>query len=98
MRRKAKALEKRAQSGVSESVVAELSQEREQEKTTEEKDLSILSETEKTVYLALCEENTTADILGKKTSLPSDTVLSALTMLEIYGLITSLPGGMYEAV
>ena len=98
MRRKAKALEKRAQSGVSESVVAELSQEQEQEKTTEEKDLSILSETEKTVYLALCEENTTADILGKKTSLPSDTVLSALTMLEIYGLITSLPGGMYEAV
>ncbi len=95
MRRKAKSLERNAKAEISEAVVSELTQE--QESTAEEKDLSILNDTEKTVYLALCEENATADMLGIKTSLSSEQILTALTMLEIYGLAVSLPGGMYEA-
>ena len=97
MRRKAKAIEKNSKSALSEEVPC-TSDKQPDEKATEEKDLSILSQIEKTVYLALCEENSTADLIGAKTSLSQEDILSALTMLEIYGLATSLPGGMYEAL
>ncbi len=95
MRRKARSLERNASSSESEASVSELTQT--QESTAEEKDLSILNDAEKAVYVALCEENTTADMLGIKTSLSREEILTALTMLEIYGLAASLPGGMYEA-
>ena len=93
----AKALEKNANAAVSESVKSELCGSA-PEKTAEEKDLSVLSETEKAVYLALCEQASTADLIGIKTSLSQEEILTALTMLEIYGLATSLPGGMFEVI
>lgn len=95
MRRKAKSLERHAGKAVSENIVSDPCEDIKAK--SKEKDLSILSDTEKTVYLALCEENATADMLGIKTSISQEELLAALTMLEIYGLAASLPGGMYEA-
>lgn len=61
-----------------------------------EQELSLLNETEKAVYNALCEETATSDMLGIKLSLSQEQVLSSLTMLEIYGFAESLAGGMYK--
>lgn len=63
-----------------------------------EPDLSMLSETEKQIYHFLKEANATADAVGAKLELAQNKVLASLTMLEIYGLVQSLPGGMYKAV
>lgn len=98
MRRKARFAEKNRADDVSPHISEQLSQEQENEISCEQKDLSILNDKEKAVFLALCEEASSADTIGIKTSLSQDDVLSALTMLEIYGLATSLPGGMYETL
>ncbi|MBR5528324.1 MAG: DNA-processing protein DprA [Clostridia bacterium] len=61
-------------------------------------DISALSETESRIYLFLREGKATADIICAKLSLEQNKVLAELTMLEIYGLIESLPGGVYSAL
>lgn len=57
-------------------------------------DLSMLSDGERAVYLALGSSRT-ADELSRN-GLDAGDVLAALTTLEIRGLIRSLPGGRYE--
>ena len=63
-----------------------------------ETDLSMLSEAERAVYNEILRGALTADVIGRNLEMKQDEVLAALTMLEIYGVITSLPGGAYEAV
>ncbi len=63
-----------------------------------ETDLSMLSEAETAVYNEILRGALTADAIGRSLEMKQDEVLAALTMLEIYGVITSLPGGAYEAV
>jgi predicted Rossmann fold nucleotide-binding protein DprA/Smf involved in DNA uptake len=64
----------------------------------EPKDLSVLSPVEKEIYEFISKGTTTADIIGRELSKEQSEVLFALTMLEIYELITSLPGGAYEVI
>ena len=64
----------------------------------EPKDLSVLSPVEKEIYEFISKGATTADIIGRELSKEQSEVLFALTMLEIYELITSLPGGAYEVI
>ena len=61
-------------------------------------DLSMLSKTEKKVYEELKKHSASANELGQALSIPQDDLLSALTMLEIFGFIESLPGGIYAAL
>ncbi len=73
------------------------------EKTIEESnsvqvDLSVLSVTEKHIYTFLSESGSLSpDELSEK-GLKIDDILSALTLLEIYGLIRAIPGGKYEII
>ena len=64
----------------------------------EKVDLSILSPCEKAIYEYIKKGKTTADIIGRELQIDQSEVSIALTMLEIYELIISLPGGTYEAV
>ena len=68
------------------------------EAASAETDLSMLSEAERAVYNEILRGALTADAIGRNLEMKQDEVLAALTMLEIYGVITSLPGGAYEAV
>ncbi len=61
-------------------------------------DLSVLSVTEKQIYTFLSESGCLSpDELSEK-GLKIDDILSALTLLEIYGLIKAVPGGKYEII
>ena len=58
--------------------------------------LSLLTETEKKIYHVLCcPQGLTPDEIADK-GFKIDDVLSTLTLLEIYGLISALPGGKYK--
>ena len=54
-----------------------------------------LPQDEATVLSTLCGSAMQVDIIIQETGLPAAKVLGALTMLEIRGLIRSLPGGSY---
>ncbi len=101
-RRKAHSLErKKAQMLVGEERDKPENAADESENTQEQKaDLSILTENEKKIYLSLKDEGQplTADMLAHDTGLSGEDVLSSLTMLEIYGFVSSLAGGTYTAV
>lgn len=59
-------------------------------------DLSVLSVTEKEIFTILSQGGSMSpDELTEK-GLKIDDILSALTLLEIYGLIKAVPGGKYE--
>ena len=61
-------------------------------------DLSMLSVTEKTIYEVLVSYGSlTADEISEK-GVKIDDILSALTLLEIYGLVRAKPGGKYELI
>ena len=61
-------------------------------------DLSILSSTERKIYDIIFSHGsmTPDEIAGMGVKI--DDILSALTLLEIYGLIKALPGGKYEYI
>lgn len=63
-------------------------------------ELASLSDTEKAIYLELKNAETplSSDDLGKKLGLLQEEILASLTMLEIYGFIQSLAGGLYASV
>ena len=66
------------------------------ESTAVEPDLSVLSVTEKQVFELLQSKGTlTADEISQF-GIKIEQVLSVLTLLEIYGLVTALPGGRYK--
>lgn len=56
------------------------------------------SDVERAVYDALGFDGKSADQIGRDVSLSQSDVLSALTMLEIYGYATSLAGGLYKII
>lgn len=61
-------------------------------------DLSMLSVTEKVIYDVLVQYGSlTADEISEK-GVKIDDILSALTLLEIYGLVRAKPGGKYELI
>lgn len=66
-------------------------------KARTEGELNTLNATERAVYDVILKEKTTADIIVRTINESSENVLSALTMLEIYGFAESLPGGLYTA-
>ena len=62
-----------------------------------EASLSLLSENEKKIYSVLCSsESLSPDEIADR-GFKIDDVLSTLTLLEIYGLISALPGGKYQS-
>lgn len=61
-------------------------------------DRSTLSEVAAKVYDGFCERVMSPDRLADITELPAGDVLSALVELEIFGYISSLPGGRFEIV
>ncbi len=60
-------------------------------------DLSILTELERKIYDHIKSKSMTPDEIAEK-GIKIEDVLSTLTLLEIYGLITAVPGGKYSAV
>ena len=61
-----------------------------------EASLSLLTENEKKIYSVICsEESLTPDEIASR-GFKIDDVLSTLTLLEIYGLVTAVPGGKYQ--
>ena len=63
---------------------------------TPEVDYSQLNETESAVCKVLEEGKALADAISIKTGLDISTVLSTLTMLELEGIVNSLPGNQFE--
>ena len=61
-----------------------------------EVDYSQLNETESAVCKVLEEGKALADAISIKTGLDISTVLSTLTMLELEGIVNSLPGNQFE--
>lgn len=60
--------------------------------------LSLLSEIEKSIYSVLCSSHSlTPDEIADR-GFKIDEVLSTLTLLEIYGLVSALPGGKYQSL
>ena len=62
-----------------------------------EADLSILTELERKIYDHIKSKSMTPDEIAEK-GIKIEDILSTLTLLEIYGLITAVPGGKYSAV
>ena len=60
-----------------------------------EKDLSVLTEEQKKMYLLLPDEPFTLDTLTAAGYAPSEASAS-MTLFEIYGLAAALPGGRYQ--
>ena len=67
------------------------------EDCTNKTDVSVLSEAERKVYEKFGEKELCADEIMCEDLSPKE-VLSALTMLEIYGFIESVPGGSYRKI
>lgn len=63
--------------------------------TPAEKDLSVLTEEQKKLYLALPDTPFALDTLTAKGFTPS-AASASLTLLELYGLVAARPGGLYE--
>jgi len=61
-------------------------------------DLSVLSVAEKQIYTFLSENGSLSSDELAQMGLKIDDILSALTLLEIYGLIKAVPGGKYEII
>ena len=60
-----------------------------------ERDLSVLTDEQKKVYLALPDTPFALDTLTAKGFTPS-AASASLTLLELYGLVAARPGGLYE--
>ena len=60
-----------------------------------ERDLSVLTDEQKKVYLALPDTPFALDALTAKGYAPS-AASAALTLLELYGMVAARPGGLYE--
>ncbi len=63
--------------------------------TPAERDLSVLTDEQKKVYLALPDTPFALDALTAKGYAPS-AASAALTLLELYGMVAARPGGLYE--
>ncbi len=83
---------------VQKQVVSNNVSEYKETKPASEADLSLLSVVERNIYDILCNSNgMTPDEISEK-GIKIEDILSALTLLEIYNLVTAMPGGKYVAV
>ena len=83
-----------------ESFIKQKEEVREQQESTEKKahDLSTLSTIERKIYDTLCEGTALSPDEIASRGIRIEEILATLTLLEIYGLITAMPGGKYIAV
>lgn len=65
------------------------------EKSTPAPDLSVLNDRQREIFSLLPDAPFTPDVLTAA-AIPVAEAVATLTVLEIYGLITSRPGGMYQ--
>ena len=67
-------------------------------KENSSKDTSFLSRMEKEIYDILCKNETMTPDEIADSGVKIDDILSALTLLEIYGFVKALPGGKYSII